>query len=145
MFKMIELATDAKNIDHAEMFSKMAPQIEKRTNVFHQGKLVSFSDFGVVFVGNDCLTAFSKPFWEATCGVEDTDILWHAPHTWRMPVLLKTLGAFPSTSQASKNGWNLDIPIGFEQFVIRINKVRGVLTTVKGAAPTNLCGSNLPK
>ena len=36
----------------------------------------------------------------------------------RWPNLLKEIGAFPSTSQARKNGWNKDIPDGWSEVKI---------------------------
>lgn len=53
------------------------------------------------------------------------------PVEWKMPHVLKALGAFPSISQAMKNNWNFEIPNGFSQHQVRINKVRGVITILK--------------
>jgi len=49
------------------------------------------------------------------------------PVASRMPQVMKMLGCFPSASQASKNGWNRDIPAGFSEHAIKTGKVRGVI------------------
>jgi hypothetical protein len=54
-----------------------------------------------------------------------------APVGWKMNHLARSLGMFDSASQAAKNGWGMEIPNGFSQHVIRINKLKGVITIFK--------------
>jgi len=54
-----------------------------------------------------------------------------APETWKVGHLVKRLGMFPSVSQAVKNGFGNDIPQGFSQVQVRVNKTRGILTIIK--------------
>lgn len=56
---------------------------------------------------------------------------FQAPHTWRMPQVLKALGAFKSSTAAAKNGWDLDIAEGVSDFQVRINNIKGVITLHK--------------
>ena len=46
------------------------------------------------------------------------DCLIRLPDNTRWPELLKFLDIFSSTSQARKNGWNKDIPIGWTDIII---------------------------
>lgn len=59
------------------------------------------------------------------------DPLFAAPASWKFPQLLKALGAFPSTSQAFKNGWNKDIPEGFSSIAFRINRQKCIIAIHK--------------
>lgn len=88
-------------------------------------KLVKTTDFGTLFVGG----SIEQASWLA----EETPQapVLACPETWRMPNVLKALGAFESTSQARKNGWDLDIPEGIAFHSLRINKVKGILVTMK--------------
>lgn len=146
MSKMLNLASETAR--HNETMVNLAGDIEQKCKVFLGGKVQSFVDFGTVFVGPDCQTALSKPFWEGVCDIQPTDIVWIAPREWRMPQLLRALGAFSSAGEAARNGWNFDIPVGFSQHVFRVNKIRGVLTVVKGASPVNcvtdVCAPPMP-
>ena len=135
MGKMLNLASEGAH--HNETMVNLVHEIEKQVLVWDKGKLQSFVDFGVLFADEDSQTALSKPFWLGVCGAEDTDILWTCPRSWRMPQVLRAIGAFASASEASKNGWNKEVPVGFSQHIFRINKIRGVLTIVKGASPVN--------
>lgn len=65
-----------------------------------------------------------------------------APHTWRMPQVLKALGAFKSSTAAAKNGWDLDIEEGFSQFQIRINNIKGVITLHKITSENGIFNPN---
>jgi hypothetical protein len=147
MSKMLDLGSTVAPF--SETMQSLVHDIEQKCKVFVNGKAQSLTDFGTVFVGDDCLTALSKPFWHGVCDVQDTDILWRAPIGWRMPQLLRALGAFASASEAGRNGWNSDIPLGFSQHVFRISKIRGVLTVVKGASPVNCvtdpCAEGMPR
>jgi hypothetical protein len=93
-------------------------------------------DFGTVLVGN--VTEEDKeqlfdPQWGLASAVAP---VFTVPVHWRMPQVLKALGAFESATQASKNGWNKDIvgkeTIGwYDEHIFRINKQRGILSTFK--------------
>ena len=55
------------------------------------------------------------------------DTILEVPLGWRMPQIMKLIGAFPSASQAAKNGWNKDIPAGFSEHVVKVGKAKGVI------------------
>ena len=115
--------------DVAEIIS-MASR-ERFVMVFDNNKKcpVSLPDFGTVFVG------FSP---EEIPAIENLDLFLRdqetplvAPETWKVGHLAKRLGMFPSVSQAIKNGFGNDIPQGFSQVQVRVNKTRGILTIIK--------------
>jgi hypothetical protein len=62
---------------------------------------------------------------------EEDDTILIANASWRMPQLLKAIGAFDSTTTAAKNGWNKDIPFGYSEHKIKHSKVRGVIALWK--------------
>jgi hypothetical protein len=90
-------------------------------------KQLSLPDFGTVFIGFDSLEnvdncdLFLRP--------QETPL--RAPESWKVGHLVKRLGMFPSASQAAKNGFGNDIPKGFSQVMVRVNKMRGILSIVK--------------
>lgn len=96
------------------------------TKAFHKKKFLTVADFGTVFIGD--ISEEDKEISQPQDGAP----IFSAPSEWRMPQLLKALGAFSSTSQASKNGWNKDIPSGCSSIVVRIAKVRGEIWIHKG-------------
>lgn len=106
-------------------FAAVAPSIQQRQNIFVGKNPKAFSDFGIVVVGEKC------EGFDDLMGLRSTDILMTAPVEWRMAHLMHRLGAFPSVGQARKNGWDVEIPEGFSQHVVRISKVRGVVTIWK--------------
>jgi hypothetical protein len=86
------------------------------------------SDFGTVFiVPDDCPDVFVADI----LNMEEGAPIFVAPAGWRMPQILKALGAFESTSQAAKNGWNKDVPSGFSQHTVRISHTKGCITLFK--------------
>ena len=107
--------------------SEVVPMIERQITLRHKsGMLVKFPDFGSIVVGNpsnEDIELFLQP--------GEGEPIFVAPSTWRMPNLLKALGAFSSISAAIKNGHDKDIPDGFTQILLRINRVKGVVTILK--------------
>lgn len=99
-------------------------------------KLKVLADFGTVLVFDPAILPLSKELEGSVfaTSVEEGSPLFEAPVEWRMPQLMRSLGAFKSASAASKNGWNFDIPEGFSQHSVRINKVKGCLTIHKVTA-----------
>lgn len=89
------------------------------TKSWHKDKLITVADFGTIFIGNpsDEDKEISNPQPGAP--------LFSCPIEWNISNLLKALGAFPSTSQARKNGWDFNIPDGISCHLIRINKIKG--------------------
>jgi hypothetical protein len=61
--------------------------------------------------------------------ISEKDIFIEFPVSLRYPVLLRDLGIFQSSSQASNSGWNKEIPEGFTD--MRIGKLRRRLTILK--------------
>lgn len=97
-----------------------------------KGKPTMETDFGTIFVG--VIGHTNEKWWiELGDGCSGgLDLV--CPPSWRMPQIMRAMGAFDSAGAAAKNGWNTDIPIGFSQHRIRINKVRGVVTICKVVA-----------
>ena len=109
-------------------FSEIVNMIEDTTSIFVRGNPRTFKDFGTVLVGT-----FSEEELTDLDGwvITPPAPVFSAPAKWRMPQLLKALGAFKSSSAASRNGWNKDIEEGFSQHLVRIKKVKGALTIFK--------------
>lgn len=95
-----------------------------------EGKRITMPDFGTVLIGFSSREELEAeellPFFAG-----DTDVLWTAPSEWKLGHIAKRFGMFPSVSQAAKNGFGGDIPVGFSQVQLRANKMRGVLTFFK--------------
>lgn len=89
-------------------------------------------DFGTVFIVPDDIP---DVFVADILDQEEGGATFVAPLAWRMPHLLKALGAFESVSQAMKNGWNIEIPPGFSQRTVRIAKTKGCITIFKLPLP----------
>ncbi len=102
-----------------------------------QGVMELWTDFGIVMVGgkpSDDATGLNPTADEfaSMMGLEDGRCpLLEAPGGWKMSHLVSRLGMFPSSSQAAKNGFGMDIPLGFSQHILRLNKKRGVITIFK--------------
>lgn len=95
-------------------------------------KSIRLPDFGNILVGSptpENIESILQP---------GNEPLFKAPETWRMPQLLKALGAFDSASSAAKNGWNFSIPDGLTSHVIKINRVKGIITIFKLPSTTNV-------
>lgn len=91
-------------------------------------------DFGTVFVGERTeneLNPTPEELEALLCQETHPALLMTAPKTWKLQHLVSKLGMFPSASQAAKNGFQGDIPAGFSQHVVRLNKKRGVVTVFK--------------
>lgn len=104
---------------------------EKRLWLTHDSKGCR-TDFGTVFIVPD---EIPDVFVADILDQEEGGTTFVAPAAWRMPHLLKALGAFESVSQAMKNGWNKDIPAGFSQHTVRIAKTKGCITIFKLPLP----------
>jgi hypothetical protein len=88
-----------------------------------KGSVIQMKDFGTIIIGAEKIPEEDMKFIRETC-FSDAPI-FSAPETWRMPQILKALGAFSSASEASRNGWNFDVPIFFSEHQVRINKLKG--------------------
>lgn len=53
------------------------------------------------------------------------------PVSWRLPHVLKALGAFKSSSEAAKNGWNKDIEEGFSQHLVRLGHAKRLVSVFR--------------
>jgi hypothetical protein len=98
-----------------------------RTVSFQKGKFTAITDFGTVFIGLDKASAKARDGILLCSAPQSGAPCFTAPEEWRMPQLLRALGAFKSGAQAAKNGWNKEIEPGITEIQIRINKVRGSL------------------
>ncbi len=107
-FKLSEVVTDLPN---AFVFKGGKPG---KTD-----QLRPFRDFGTIFIGN-------VPEQDKNMSLPQKGApVFVAPENWRMPQLLRALGAFHSASAAAKNGWDMDIPEGISHFLVKIRKVKG--------------------
>ena len=59
------------------------------------------------------------------------------PSTWRMPHVMRALGAFKSAGEASRNGWNKDIEEGMTLHTFKLAHSKWVFTTFK--VPSRVC------
>jgi len=97
-----------------------------------RGGLVKLPDFGVVVVGWDAGPMVDNRWKEDIAGwLFDESPIMSAPESWRMPQILRTIGAFKSAGEAVRNGWNLDVPEGLSQHTLRLFKVKGVLSVFR--------------
>ena len=119
------ISLDGTSFDFREVCSKV-PQRTFLTWENGKEKLQKLSDFGTIFIGQD---SFLNCSWLAEEAPESP--IFVSPDSWRMPQIVKALGAFESTSQARKNGWDKDIPFGIGFHMMRINKIRGMVITMK--------------
>jgi len=94
--------------------------------------LVKLPDFGVVVVGWDSLPLADARWKDDIAGwLFDEAPVMSAPGSWRLPQILRAIGAFKSAGEAARNGWNLDVPEGLSQHTLRLCKVKGVLSVFR--------------
>jgi len=97
---------------------------------FVKGHCRNMVDFGTVIVIDpdvqDQITRKRVKFIEDYMASPKSP-LFSAPIGWRMPHVLRALGAFKSATAASKNGWDLDIPEGYSEHQVRIANVKGII------------------
>lgn len=105
------------------------------SDVMHDGKWVRLPCFGVVVVDFDLIT---DPRWREDIAKTIDLVVPHVsgpvftcPNIWKLSHLVKAFGLFKSIGEAGRNGWNKDIPVGFQPFVFRVGRVKGVLWTCK--------------
>lgn len=96
------------------------------TKAFKGKELIQVVDFGTVFQGE--LSPSDK---EMSLPQEGAPI-FTIPLEWKMCHVLAKLGAFPSVTQARKNGWDKEIPKGCTSILFRIKKIRGELWLHRG-------------
>ena len=134
-----------------------------RCNFFIKGNVKKLTDFGSVFlidpevVGSltssdiDLIASLHRPTIQQNPDLVEDGLLveeiptgphFRAPHSWRMPQVLKALGAFKSSTAAAKNGWDLDIEEGVSEFQIRINNIKGVITLHKITSENGIFNPN---
>ena len=134
MHKLLESqAINLENLteDFKALLMESFAKSEKRIWLTYDAKGCRI-DFGTVFIVPD---EIPDGFVADILVLEEGGATFVAPPTWRMPHLLKALGAFESVSQAMKNGWNKDIPAGFSQHTVRIAKTKGCITIIKLPLP----------
>jgi hypothetical protein len=114
---MIDLPTTNMN------FSELVPSLSDLfVDVWRTDKLERFNEFCVVFHGWENVS----PEWKAHAidtffaGNGNRVVSLAAPKEWRMPQVLKALGAFASDKE---------VPEGLTPHIVRIAKVRGVVWT----------------
>lgn len=124
---MHKLLSNAINLDGTVFdFRTVVGSLEKK--IWLNRDKPGLVDFGTVFIVPDaCPDVFLEHFLKENEGLP----LFVAPSTWRMPQLLKALGAFDSTGDARKNGWDKEIQTGFDEHAVRIAKIKGCISTFK--------------
>lgn len=113
-------------------FKSMVHDLSQET-FFVKGNPRRMVDFGTLVIVDDELQPLDQEFVsfiERMMAV-DSGPIFTAPFKWKMPHILRALGAFKSASAAMKNGWDMDVPEGWNEHFMRISKVKGVLTTFK--------------
>lgn len=88
-----------------------------------KGTVTQMKDFGTIIIGIEKIKEEDLKFIEEHC-CSDAPV-FTVPENWRMPQILKALGAFNSSSDASRNGWNFDVPLFFSEHQARVNKLKG--------------------
>lgn len=113
----------------AEVMSSSWPH---KVDTHVKGKWSRVTDFGTIFI--DC-----EPTSDLAQLITGSDAapLFTAPDSWRMPHIMKALGAFPSASEAGKNGWNKDIPFGLSEHHFRLAKCFGSIHIFRAVPTTN--------
>jgi hypothetical protein len=101
--------------------------------------LVRFPHACTVLVGWNAIT---DERWKSdiaeTLHLETTPSpIFTAPANWRMPHVLKALGAFKSNGDAAKNGWNKDVEEGLHEHQCRIAHIKLSFSTYK--VPRVIC------
>jgi hypothetical protein len=121
-----------------ELFEACSEPFGSFVDVWRTDRLERFNEFCVVFHGWETVS----PEWKAHAiecffaGNGNRVVALAAPKAWRLPQVLKSLGAFASTGDARRNGWDRDVPEGLTPHIVRIAKVRGVVWTF---SPTQNC------
>lgn len=104
----------------------------KFVNVFNpkdNSNLIKLPDFGTLFLNTNPDAIRQEPILGSL--IRDLDTCFVSNSIARIEALAAVVGMFPSANQARKNGFVGDIPGGFSQVILRINKIRGVLTIFK--------------
>lgn len=99
------------------------------TCAFRKGKLICVKDFGTVLIDPQ----FLPKDWRDMSLPQPGAPLFCAPSTWtNISQVMKALGAFKSTTQARKAGWDFEIPLGCSSHVVKIAKMRGEIWIHRG-------------
>lgn len=117
------------NLDGTVFEFKTVVSALTQRNFFIKENLRRAVDFGTIFMVDETLLPLPQEFVELIeecCSAPDCP-LFSAPIGWRMPHVLRALGAFSSASAASKNGWDKDVPEGYSEHPVRIANVKGVI------------------
>lgn len=120
---------DSTVFDFAQVSGALEDSLERYINVKNKGKMTKMFDFGSILIGPESSHPDVQWFLEESPSTLNT--FFSAPVEWRMPQLVKALGAFKSAGEAKRNGWDKDIPEGWSQHVIRIGHIRGVIHILK--------------
>jgi hypothetical protein len=106
---------------------------EPQTSTLFKGRWSRVNNFGTLLIGWD----EHDPFVRDVCGLDVSASstppapVFCCPDTWRMPQILRALGAFQSAGEASRNGWNRDVPEGFSEHFFKLNRIPGSLCVFK--------------
>lgn len=120
---------DSTVFDFAQVSGALEDNLDRYITVKHKGKLTKMFDFGSVLIGPGSTHPDVQWFIEESPATLNT--FFSAPLDWRMPQLVKALGAFKSAGEAKRNGWDKEIPEGWSQHVVRIGHIRGVIHILK--------------
>lgn len=130
---------DSTVFDFSQVVGNLEEDLSRWLTVKFKGKMTKMMDFGSVLIG----PAADHPDvqWFIAESPTTVSTFFSAPVDWRMPQLLKALGAFKSAGEAKRNGWDKDIPDGWSQHVVRIGHGRGAIHVLKLTAECACCGA----
>jgi len=115
-------------------FTKFALVHTERTKILTKNNmLASIPDFCTIIVNFHCIT---DTRWHASVidslGLEARKApVFVCLGCFSLAHILKALGAFQSVGDAKRNGWDKLVPEGIWDHQVRINKVKGIITTFK--------------
>lgn len=98
------------------------------TYAFRKGKFVCVKDFGTLFLDVDHIP---NGCMEMSMPQPGAPRFIHSEWT-HISQVVKALGAFESTTQARKAGWDFEIPLGCSSHIVKIRKMRGEIWIHRG-------------
>jgi len=121
--------------------SAVASKITDRIQVLTKDKtgLLWMSHACTVITGWESLTdeRWRDSILQTLDLLEPQSPVFTVPTTWRMPHVMKALGAFKSNGDAAKNGWNKDIEEGMTVHTFKLAHSKWAFTTFK--VPSRVC------
>lgn len=125
-------------------FPKVALAHDERTKILTKdNKLASLADFCTIIVNWHTVT---DERWQSSI-IDSLELearkapVFTCLGCFSLAHILKALGAFQSVGDAKRNGWDRIVPEGMCDHQVRINKVKGVITTFRPTETICVSGS----